>query len=103
MRRVIAGLMAVLLCVTLIGCEKPAPTEPKCEHQLSNWMVKSKATCIKEGREERICNICHETESHPIPMIAHNLDQYNVCRKCYFVEFDPDADVVELGILSSRY
>lgn len=103
MRRILTGLLAAVLCVSLCGCEKPEPTEPKCDHQLSNWMVKSKATCIKEGREERICNICYETESRPIPMIAHNLDKYNVCRKCYFVEFDPDADVVELGILSSRY
>ena len=82
MKRILAGLLAALLCISLWGCEKPEPTEPKCDHQLSNWMIKSKATCIKEGREERICNICYETESRPIPMIAHNLDEYNVCRKC---------------------
>ena len=62
MKRIFAGLLAVLMCVSLWGCEKPEPTEPKCDHQFSNWMVKSKASCSKEGREERICNICYETE-----------------------------------------
>ena len=105
-KRIGTGLLAAVMCLSLWGCKQPAEpvvTEPKCDHQMGDWLVKRQATCIKEGREERICNICYETESRSIPMIAHNLDKYNVCRKCYFVEFDPDADVVELGILSSRY
>ena len=103
MRRIIAGLLAVLLCVSLWGCEKPAPTEPKCDHQFGDWLVKSKATCSKEGREERLCSLCYATESRAIAMTEHTYKSgSNVCKTCYYVNMDPDGDVVELGILTER-
>lgn len=84
---------------SLLGCDNKEPT---CEHQFGDWLVKSKATCSSEGQEERLCHACYETESRPIPMIAHNLGDFNVCKKCSFVAFDPEAEIAELGILSYK-
>lgn len=99
MRKATAAVLALIMCFSLLGCGKE---EPKCEHQFGDWLVKSKATCFKEGREERLCPVCYATESRAIPTIAHTLGDFNVCKKCSFVAFDPEAEVAELGILSYK-
>ena len=99
MKRAIASVLAMIMCFPILGCGK---VEPKCEHQFGDWLVKSKSTCFKEGREERICMVCYYSESRAIPTIAHTLGDFNVCKKCSFVAFDPEAEVAELGILSYK-
>lgn len=76
------------------------PTEHTCE--FGPWLVKAKATCGKEGREERTCPKCYASESRPIAKTAHTLGAYNVCKTCSFVDFDPNAKVVELGVLTNK-
>ena len=103
-KRIATGILAAALCLSLWGCGKSADatTQTQCSHQFGEWIARKLPTCYKEGYDERLCSICNQSERRSIPTIAHNLDQYNVCRKCYAVEFDPDADVVELGMLSYR-
>ena len=108
-KKVIAGILAAVLCLSLLGCEKPAKpsasatTEPKCDHQMGDWLVKRQATCAREGREERTCMVCYYSESRNIPMIAHTYKTgKNVCKVCYHVDFDPNAQVAELGVVSER-
>lgn len=102
-KRVTAAVLAFVMCISLWGCGKPFATEPKCEHQYGDWLVKTRATCAKEGREERICMVCYDSESRQLPMIAHSYKEgSNLCQKCYYVDFAPDAELVELGIVSQR-
>ena len=83
-----------------------APTQPTkpADHtcEFGPWLVKTKATCSKEGREERICPKCYASETRPIAKTAHNLGNYKVCKTCSFVDFDPNAKVVELGLLTNK-
>ena len=76
------------------------PTEHTCS--FGNWVVKTKATCSKEGKEERSCSVCNKKESRPIAKTAHNLGDYKVCKTCSFIDFDPKAKVVELGIPTAQ-
>lgn len=71
-------------------------TEHVCA--FGKWVVKLKATCQKEGREERSCSKCGEKESRAIAKAAHNFGNYNMCKTCFFVDFDSSAKLVELGI-----
>ena len=101
MKRAIAAVLALILCVSLLGCGNE---EPKCEHQFGDWLVKSKATCSKEGQEERSCMACGQSESRQIPMIEHTYKKdSNLCKKCYYVDFEPDAEFVELGCFSQYW
>ena len=98
MKRMIAGILAVLLCISLWGCGKE---EAKCKHQFGDWVVKTKATCAEEGQEERSCSICSQSEARQIPMTEHTYKKgSNLCKKCYYVDFDPNAEFVELGCFS---
>ena len=105
-KRIGSGLLAAVMCLSLWGCKQPAEpvvTEPKCDHQMGDWLVKRQATCAKVGREERICMVCYYSESREIPMIEHTYKNgSNMCKKCYYVKMDPNAQVVELGITSER-
>ena len=103
-KRIAAGFLALVMCC-LPGCEKAAPqqtTEPQCDHQYGEWIKRKLPTCSKEGWDERFCSLCNASDTRTVATVAHTPDQYNVCRKCFFVEYDPDADVVELGIVSNR-
>ena len=67
------------------------------------WLVKRQATCAREGREERTCGICYYSESREFPKIAHTYKTgRNVCKVCYYVDIDPDAQVAELGIVTEK-
>ena len=41
----------------------------ECEHNFSAWKVKTKATCIKEGSEERRCSKCRVVEKRAVAML----------------------------------
>lgn len=102
-KRVLTGLLAIVMCLSLWGCKKPAATGPKCDHQMGDWLVKRQTTCAREGREERICHLCYYSESRNIPMIAHTYKTgRNICKVCYYVDLDPNAQVAELGIVTER-
>ena len=113
-KRIAGGILAVALCCSLWGCKNTAgsasrsdtpttTTAPQCDHQMGPWLVKRQATCAREGRQERICSVCYHAESKAIPMVAHTFKtDSKVCKMCYYVEIDPDAQVAELGILTER-
>ena len=47
--------------------------------------------------------VCYYSESRAVPMVAHTYKNGSkLCKSCYYVDMDPDAAVVELGILSER-
>lgn len=92
------GILMFLCCFALLCCGcKPVHT-----HTYGEWTLKEKASCSAEGREDRACAECHEVESRAIAMLPHELEA-NICKNCRYVEFDPDATVVELGIACSRW
>ena len=90
---------AGLLCITLWGCSWGSAHQ----HTFGNWTVKESPTCAKAGTEERICTECQTAETRPVAKLPHDLGAYNICKVCKFVETDPNAKVVELGIFSSSY
>ena len=79
------------------------PTETEHSHTFGDWALKEAASCSKNGVEERICTGCQESETRPTDTIPHDLNTYNICKKCQYVSFDPDAQVVELGVFSNYY
>ena len=81
-----------------------APTNPShTSHTFGNWTVKTAASCKKEGVEVRRCSGCSATETRPIAKTAHNLNAQNICKKCYYVEFDENAPLVELGVICDNW
>ncbi len=90
---------AALLCITAWGCS----WGPAHQHTFGEWTLKESSTCAKEGSEERICAECQEIETRPITKLPHELNVYNICKSCKYVEFDPAADFAELGIFSNYY
>jgi len=113
-KRIIA--LALLGCL-LTGCSKPAapqttdapgttaeiPTETEHPHTFGDWKLKETATCAKEGVEERVCTGCQKAEYRPTEKLPHELNAYNICKTCKYVEFDPNADFAELGVFSNYY
>jgi len=102
--------LSVFLCCAMLlstaGChQSPAqqPTEPTHQHVFGEWTIQQDANCTAEGREERQCTQCSFTESRPIPKLAHDPGNYNICKKCRYVEFNPNADFVELGVFSNYW
>jgi len=92
------GILIFLCCFALICCGcKPAHT-----HTYGEWTLQEEASCSAEGREDRVCTECHGVESRAIAKLPHEL-KANICKKCGYVEFDPDATVAELGIACSRW
>ena len=61
------------------------------------------ATCLQEGTQTRKCTGCDYTESRSVVKTAHNFDARNICKKCYYVEFDENAAVVELGVICNNW
>ena len=103
-------ILSVVLCCAMLlsatACKQtPPPTEPTeptepHEHVLGDWELGKATGCGEEGREDRRC-ACGYTESRPIAKTAHEFGDYNICKGCGFVNFDPNADFVELGILTT--
>jgi len=95
--------LALLVCLLLTGCGTFVPAETEHPHTFGGWSIKIHTSCAKEGIEERICTECKAAETRPIAKLPHDLNVYNICKSCRYVEFDPDADFAELGIFSNYY
>ena len=66
------------------------------EHRFGEWTVKEKPTCIAEGTEVRVCEICGTEEERDIPALGHDEElifedlpenghdgnRLYVCRRC---------------------
>lgn len=72
-------------------------------HTFGEWTVQTPATCRVEGVSVRRCSQCDFKESRPLAQKAHDLDALNICKKCYYVEFDEDAPLVELGVICNSW
>ena len=115
MKKWIAIFLVLACCLSLFGCgkkEKPDPTqtpttpvESPTEHQhsFSEWKLKTKPSCTKEGTEERTCSGCGAQEFKPVPMVAHEIQENNLCKNCMFVSVDPNASLVELGVICDKW
>ena len=73
-------LLLTLLLLFLCSCEEPPPAQeppapeeaPRaCEHIMGEWAVLREADCLTEGERARICQLCLEKETEPIPLAAH--------------------------------
>jgi len=87
------------MLLSVAGCHQtppPAPTEPH-EHTFGDWILQKATGCAEEGREDRRC-ACGYTESRPIAKTAHEFGDYDICKGCGYVDFDPNADFAELGV-----
>ena len=73
------------------------------EHTFGDWTVKTAASCKFEGVQIRRCSQCDLEETRPVAKLAHTLDAQNICKKCYYVEFDENAPLVELGVICSNW
>ncbi len=81
-----------------------APTNPShTSHTFGNWTVQTAASCQKEGVEVRRCSGCSATETRPVAKSAHKFNTQRICQKCYFVEFDENASLVELGVICDNW
>lgn len=86
------------------------PTEAATEttavphtHTFGEWVLQADSTCVVEGREERRCSECGFAESQTLEKTPHELNDQNICRNCSWVEFDENADLVELGIVCNAW
>ena len=96
-------IIALISSLLLGACQK-APEKPVHQHTFGDWVVKTKATCTEEGQEEQSCSICGQSEARQIPMTEHTYKKgSNLCKKCYYVDLDPNAEVAELGCFSQYW
>ena len=127
MKRAVAFFLTFACCLSLFGCQPgeqtagPAadPTQASTEptqpvgstppstppaacvtHTYGDWILQAAATCIQEGRETRRCTLCGYSETRAVEKTAHKLNGQNVCKTCHRVEFDENAALVELGVIS---
>ena len=105
MKRTGIIILTVVYCLTLFGCGRKEPNIQNTEHQhiFGEWTLQQAASCKAEGREDRHCSECDFTESRAIPRAAHQLNDKNICKNCWYVEFDTDAELVELGIVCDAW
>ena len=67
----VPGLLGmVVLLLALSGCG--------CEHEFSNWMEETAATCSTEGTKVRVCSNCNEIEKAAIPATEHSYGDWAV-------------------------
>lgn len=108
MKKFVALLLTIACSLSLFGCKKEEsalttePTQAPHQHIFGEWTLQAAARCDAEGKEERRCD-CGFTESRKLPLEEHDLNAQNICRTCSWVEFDEDADLVELGIVCDAW
>lgn len=80
------------------------PTNPShTSHTFGNWTTQTAASCKKEGVQVRRCSECSFTETKTVAKLAHSFNADHICKKCYYVEFDENAPLVELGIICDNW
>lgn len=109
MKRVCAIALMMACCLSLFGCgnnqKDTEPTVPATTHThaFGEWTLQQAASCKEEGKEIRQCTTCEETERRPIAKEPHSPGAYNICKNCRYVDFDKDAQVVELGVICDAW
>jgi len=101
-------LLAIACLFSLFGCVKRPDTPPETQptihtHTFGEWAVSEAATCVKEGLEVRKCTGCEFTETRTLPVTAHDYGDGHICKTCWYVNLDPNADVVELGVICNEW
>lgn len=83
MKKTIICLLTVVLslvCLTLTSCG--------CNHEWSEWIVKSEVSCTREGVTVRTCKLCEEKETQTTPATGHSGD--DICTVCGIIVYEPD-------------
>jgi len=119
MKRTVAFFLTLTCCLSLFACGKKEapqaaaptqqpttptqaptePTEPPHQHTFTDWQITTTPSCSREGRRTRHCTVCNHTENETLPLTDHELRENNRCKNCMFISVDPDAPVVELGVI----
>lgn len=80
----------------------------ECTHQWSDWIEKTKATCKTVGTTERICNLCHITESKETAKTNHQQSHWLIQKnatttetglkyiKCVFCELKLKEELIPI-------
>ena len=100
MKRTGIIILTVVYCLTLWGC---GSKKEEHQHTFGDWILQESASCTKEGREERSCAECGQVEVRSVAKEVHRLNDNNICKNCRYVEFDKDADLVELGVVCNAW
>ena len=84
MKKILALLGLLLLCVAFVACgdtDGTVPTESSaCEHANTNWYTKA-PTCTKEGARSGDCPDCGQYISEKLPAKGHEIVD-NMCAGC---------------------
>lgn len=67
-----------LLLLFFVGAMILHSTGCGCEHDFSEWTVKTKSTCTEKGVEVRTCSLCEEVEEREIELAEHSYKQWRV-------------------------
>ncbi len=73
---VLCMIMALTCSLIFASCNDDEGDNTACTHEFGEWSVKTAATCLAEGTEERTCSKCSETEERKINKAAHNFASY---------------------------
>lgn len=102
MKRVLSVLLCCGTLLSLAACKKepvaPEPQVTEHQHVFGEWGFHKNASCQEEGAEKRTCAECGTVETRPIPKLLHEPNKFNICQHCWYVDFDQNAAIVELGI-----
>ncbi len=70
MIRVITYLTLMILSIVLISCNNVGTSSTQHTHEWGEWTIVNKATCVSEGRSERVC-ACGEKDIKILQTVAH--------------------------------
>jgi len=96
-------LLPLLLCCALLLSFAACRQKPRHEHTFTDWTTWKAATCSEEGTLRRYCTKCPAIATRITEMLPHTPGEYTICKECGHVDFDPDADFVELGIPTTQW
>ena len=82
-------LLIIILALVLVGCDNSGindnvgannnaglnssdTTEPKCNHNYSDWTVSKQPSCTSIGTKSRICSRCSYVDEAAVPAIDHD-------------------------------
>ena len=98
MKRILCCLVVLILALGCTSCK------PKHIHTLGEWTIEEYATCGDSGLQTAVCSECDETVEEVIPPTGeHSYDNQNptMCHRCFRVEIDDTATLVDLGNAAS--
>ena len=55
-------------------CNEPIVAQevtPKLAHNYGSWKTVSSSSCVREGKEQRLCSLCNNTETNTLEKIDH--------------------------------